>query len=214
VCARDCQDGLERKLREHFPKAHRGSSKSKGKLLIKPAQKNVKAFLEHIRKLVKDDKQAVAGHLIAQLNPNIRGWANYHHHIVSKEPFTKVDHAIFTMVWQWAKRRHPKKSHTWIRKNSFPSIGADHWVFSGEVLGREGAVHPIRLLKMRSRCIARQAKLQREANPSDPAWERYVENRLDVKTVHTLRGRRKLLALCKQQQGLCPRCSRKITARG
>ncbi len=81
--------------------------KYKGKLLIKPSQKNVKAFLENIRKNVKDDKQAVAGHLIAQLNPKIRGWANYHRHIVSKETFTKVDHAIFTMLWQWAKRRHP-----------------------------------------------------------------------------------------------------------
>jgi RNA-directed DNA polymerase len=185
--------------------------KYKGKLLIKHAQKNVKAFLENIRKLVKEDKQAVAGHLIAQLNPKIRGWANYHRHIVSKETFNKVDHAIFTMLWQWAKRRHPKKSPTWIRKKYFHSIGGDHWVFSGEVLGRDGAVHPIRLLKMRSISIERHAKVQSEANPYDPAWEMYFENRLDVKTVHNLRGRRKLLALWKQQQGLCPLCSRKIT---
>jgi RNA-directed DNA polymerase len=160
---------------------------------------------------VKDDKQAVAGHLLAQLNPKIRGWANYHHQIVSKETFTKVDHAIFTMLWQWAKRRHPKKSHTWIRKKYFHSIGGDNWVFSGEVLGRDGAVHPIRLRKMRSSSIERHAKIQSEANPYDPAWEMYFEKRLDVKTVHTLRGRRKLLALWKQQQGLCPLCSRKIT---
>ncbi len=275
VIANMALDGLERKLREHFPKSHRGSSKEKvnfvrfaddfiitgkskevleqtvkplvkqfmkerglelspektlithiedgfdflgqnvrkykGKLLIKPSQKNVKAFLENIRKLVKDDKQAVAGHLIAQLNPKIQGWANYHHHIVSKETFTKVDHAIFTMLWQWAKRRHPKKSHTWIRKKYFHSIGGDNWVFSGEVLGRDGAFHPIRLLKMRSISIERHAKIQSEANPYDPAWETYFEKRLDVKTVHNLRGRRKLLALWKQQQGLCPLCSRKIT---
>jgi RNA-directed DNA polymerase len=183
----------------------------KGKLLIKPSQKNAFTFLEHSRKLVKEDKQAVAGHLIAQLNPKIRGWANYHRHIVSKETFTKVDHAIFTMVWPWAKRRHPKKSPTWIRKKYFHAIGGDHWVFSGEVRGRDGGVHPIRLLKMRSIPIERQVKLQSEANPSDPAWARYFEKRLDVKTVHNLRGRRKLLALWKQQQGLCPLCSRKIT---
>jgi RNA-directed DNA polymerase len=275
VIANMALDGLERKLREHFPTSHRGSSQEKvnfvrfaddfsitgkakevleqtvkplvkqfmeerglelsaektlithiedgfaflgqhvrkyqGKLLIKPAQKNVKAFLENIRKLVKDDKQAVAGHLIAQLNPKSRGWANDHHHIVSKETFTKVDHAIFTMVWQWAKRRHPKQSHTWIRKKYFHSIGGANWVFSGEVLGRDGAVHRIRLLKMRSISIERHAKIQSEANPYDPAWERYFEKRLDVKTVHNLRGRRKLLALWKQQQGLCPRCSGKIT---
>src|SRR5438105_4928953 len=53
--------------------------KDKENLLITPSQQNVKACLENIRKLVKDDKQPGAGHLIAQLNPKIRGWANYHH---------------------------------------------------------------------------------------------------------------------------------------
>src|SRR6266851_607420 len=54
-----------------------------GKLLIKPARKNIHAFLGHIREMVKANKQATAGHLIAQLNPVIRGWANYHRHVVS-----------------------------------------------------------------------------------------------------------------------------------
>jgi RNA-directed DNA polymerase len=185
--------------------------KYKGKLLIKPAQKNAFTFLENIRKRVKDDKQAAAGYLIAQLNPKIRGWANYHRHIVSKETFRKMDHAIFMMLWPWAKRRHPKKSHKWIRKNYFHCIEGDNWVFSGEVLGRDGVLHPIRLLKMRSSTIERHAKIQSQANSYDPQWEMYFEKRLDVKTVHNLRGKRKLLTLWKQQNGLCPLCSQKIT---
>src|SRR5207253_7359585 len=63
-------------IEEGFDFLGQNVRKYKGKLLIKPSQKNVKAFLENIRKLVKEDKQAVAGHLIAQLNPKIRGWAN------------------------------------------------------------------------------------------------------------------------------------------
>jgi hypothetical protein len=55
-----------------------------GKLLIKPARKNVKAFLGKVRQIVKANKQAKTGNLIAQLNPVIRGWANYHWHVVSK----------------------------------------------------------------------------------------------------------------------------------
>ena len=47
-----------------------------GKLLIKPARKNIHTFLGHVREMVKANKQATAGHLIAQLNPVIRGWAN------------------------------------------------------------------------------------------------------------------------------------------
>src|SRR6266699_1293278 len=60
--------------------------KYNGKLLIKPSKKNIHTFLEGIRKIIKENKQATAGNLIAQLNPKIRGWANYHRHVVSSEP--------------------------------------------------------------------------------------------------------------------------------
>src|SRR6266700_216606 len=69
--------------------------KYNGKLLITPSKKNIHTFLEGIRKVIKANKQATAGNLIAQLNPKIRGWANYHRHVVSKETYAKVDHAIF-----------------------------------------------------------------------------------------------------------------------
>jgi RNA-directed DNA polymerase len=39
-----------------------------GKLIIKPARKNVHTFLGHIREILKAHKQITAGHLIAQLN--------------------------------------------------------------------------------------------------------------------------------------------------
>ena len=55
----------------------------------------MKAFLGKIRQIVKANKQATAGNLIAQLNPVIRGWANYHRHVVSKATFFNVDTAIF-----------------------------------------------------------------------------------------------------------------------
>jgi RNA-directed DNA polymerase len=87
-----------------------------GKLLIKPARKNVKAFLGKIRKIVKANKQATTANLIAQLNPMIRGWVNYHRHVASKVTFYHVDTAIFTMLWSWAKRRHPTKSKGWVAK--------------------------------------------------------------------------------------------------
>ncbi len=185
--------------------------KYNGKLVIKPAHKNVQAFLEGIRKVVKGNKQATAGHLIAQLHPKIRGWANYHQHVVSKETFAKVDHIIFTLLWQWAKRRHPGKSAKWIKKKSFQTIEEQHWVFFGEILGQDGVIHTLRLFKAKSLLITRHVKIQSEANPYDPAWEMYFEKRLDVKMVHNLKGKRKLLSLWKQQNGLCPLCHQKIT---
>ncbi len=139
--------------------------KYNGKVLIKPSKKNIHTFLEGIRKVIKANKQATAGNLIAQLNPKIRGWATYHRHVVSSETFNKVDHAIFLALWQWAKRRHPHKPHTWIKKKYFQSKGGQHWVFSGEILGREGTFQPIRLMKASSIPIERHVKIRSEANP-------------------------------------------------
>src|ERR1035438_9989313 len=66
-----------------------------GKLLIKPSKKNVKTFLAGIRATIKAGLGMSAADLIDQLNPKIRGWANYHRHVVSKRTFTHVDHSIF-----------------------------------------------------------------------------------------------------------------------
>lgn len=182
-----------------------------GKLLITPSRKNIHAFLEEIRNVVRRNKQATVGNLIAQLNPKIRGWANYHRHVVSKETFSKVDHAIFCVLWRWAKRRHPNKPTTWVKEKYFPPIGGQNWVFQGEILGQNGTMHPIRLLKAASIAIERHIKIQSDANPYDPTWETYFEKRLDVKMAHNLKGKRKLLLLWKQQGGLCPLCNQKIT---
>ena len=80
-----------------------------GKLLIKPAKKNVQAFLRKIRQIIKENHTAKQENVIRLLNPVIRGWANYHQNQVAKETFSKVDHFIWKKLWQWACRRHPNK---------------------------------------------------------------------------------------------------------
>ena len=51
------------------------------KFFITPSKKNVKAFLAKIRKHIKKSRNLTAGELIAELNPQIRGWALYHRHV-------------------------------------------------------------------------------------------------------------------------------------
>ena len=182
-----------------------------GKLLIKPSRKNVQTFLEKVRTVVKDHKQAPAGQLILLLNPLMRGWALYHRHVVSKRTFSEVDSAIFTALWQWATRRHPTKSRTWVRTKYFHTRGGDHWVFSGEVAGTKGRPEAVWLFSAAKMPITRHIKVREQANPYDPAWEVYFEERLGVKMAHTLLGRRKLLHLWKEQDGICPICTQKIT---
>src|SRR5438874_3462760 len=71
-----------------------------GKLLIKPSKKNVKVFLDGIRKIIKASLGLSAAELIDWLNPKIRGRANYHRHVVSKRDFQRVDFAIINSLWQ------------------------------------------------------------------------------------------------------------------
>src|SRR6267154_87326 len=185
--------------------------KYNGKLIIKPSKKNVKAFLEKVRKIVKDHQGATAGTLILLLNPLIRGWARYHQHVVSKEVFQDVDSAIFEMLWQWARKRHNNKPRRWIKDKYFHDHEQRHWVFSGVVIGRDGVLETVRLFRAAQTPIKRHVKIQGAANPFDPKWEVYFEKRLGVKMESTLRGKRQLLALWKSQKGLCPHCHQRIT---
>ena len=182
-----------------------------GTIVVKPSRKNVATFLEKVRGIIKASKHVTAGHLIVNLNPVIRGWANYHRHVASKRTFSRVDHAIFRALWQWAKRRHPKKSRQWIKDRYFETIDQRHWVFHGTVAGREEVIQPVWLLAASSVPIQRHTKVKGEANPYDPAWEPYFEERLGVKMTGTLAGRWTLRLLWKEQGGICPVCNQKIT---
>ena len=185
--------------------------KYSGTYLAQPAKKNVKAFLEKIRDIIKSNKQATAGHLILRLNPVIRGWAQYHRHSASKRAFDKVDSAIFEALWRWAKRRHPHKPPGWVKRKYFRAMGNRHWVFHGDVVGPKGERMASYLFKAAKMPIKRYTKLKADANPYDPSWEEYFEHRLGLKMEANLWGRRQLLHLWKAQDGLCAVCHQKIT---
>ena len=185
--------------------------KYRGKLLCTPAKKNVHHFLDTIRGIVKGHKQAITGNLIMQLNPVIRGWAQYHQHGASKRTFTKVDHQIFTLLWQWARRRHPGKSRHWIRDKYFRSEDGNNWVFFGHVLRSDGMYQAVRLFRASSVPIRRHTKIKGEANPYDPEWELYFEARLGVRMAQQLKGRRQVLRLWQEQDGRCVVCHQRLT---
>jgi RNA-directed DNA polymerase len=174
-------------LGQHIRKYH-------GTYLAQPAKKNVHAFLEKVRTIIKSHKQATAGHLLVRLNPVIRGWAQYHRHSASKRTFDKVDSAIFEALWRWAKRRHPHKLPSWVKRKYFRSLGTRQWVFQGDVVGTKGERKVYYLFKAAKMPIRRYTKLKAEANPYDPSWEEYFEHRLGVKMEAKLRGRRYLCA--------------------
>jgi RNA-directed DNA polymerase len=149
--------------------------------------------------------------LITLLNQLIRGWANYHRHVVSKATFSQVDCAIFKELWRWAEKRHPLKGRRWIAEKYFLPSATRGWSFFGLFIGKNGESRTAYLYKASDTPIRRHAKIRGEANPYDPAWEQYFEERLGVKMVNSLRERRKLIYLWMEQKGQCPICGQQIT---
>lgn len=184
--------------------------KYRRRLVVKPSKNSITTFLRNLRTLVKQNATATAGGLILQLNPKIRGWANYHRYVRSSAAFVRVDHAIFQMLWRWAVRRHPNKGRVWIRRRYFQTWGDNHWAFTGEVSG-EGGRRTVRLVRASRTCICRYVKVRNHANPYDPAWEVYFEQRLGMQMANNLHGRRLLGYLWREQEGICPLCQQQIT---
>ena len=182
-----------------------------GKLLIKPSKKNVGTFLDAIRRIIKDAHGVSAADLIDQLNPKIRGWANYHRHVVSKRTFGRVDHTLFSSLWQWARRRHPNKSPRWFKPKYFDRRGNRDWSFFGESCDDEGRPTKVWLYYAKSTPIKRHVKVKGEANPYDPTYETYFEEREGAHMLETFRGTRTLRYLWYEQRGLCTQCNTKIT---
>jgi RNA-directed DNA polymerase len=181
------------------------------KLLIKPAEKSIRRLLEKVSQIVKSHPQAKAANLIRLLNPIIRGWVQYHRHVISKAIFSFLDHNIFKILWQWATRRHPHKNTQWIRRKYFCAVNGKNWVFFGNVNEETGKQRKAFLYSAAQTPIQRHIKIRAKANPYDPAWEVYLEQRLGAKMNATLAGKRKLLYLWIKQNGLCPVCKQKIT---
>lgn len=152
--------------------------KYNGKLIIKPAKDNVKKFLDNIKEIIKRSKAVKTEVLIRQLNPKIRGWANYHRHNCAKETYSKVDSYIFTKLWQWAKRRHHNKGSKWVKGKYFKTRGNRHWVFSTTKKDKEGRIINFDLVEAAKTPIKRHIKIRANATPYDPSYQEYFIKRL------------------------------------
>jgi RNA-directed DNA polymerase len=169
-----------------------------GKLIIRPSKKNTHNFLEKVRKLVRQHRGASQVNLIGQLNPVIRGWVNYHRHVVALQTFKRVETVLWHILWRWAKGRHPGRTHRWIGSKYWRFGGRRAWEFAADTGERtpEGKPVWVRLVYPTETKIRRYVKVRAEANPLDPQWRGYFEDRAFFKK----------LGIHRHQAGLSKSC--------
>jgi len=184
--------------------------KYRGTLLIKPSTKNLKAFLDSVRETIRMNCAAKQETLIHLLNPKIRGWANYHRHVVAKRAYRTVDNHIWLALWRWARRRHPNKSGEWVWRKYFRTQGHRHGVFATKPQGYNGQRRTLTLISASDTRIVRHVRVKSGANPFDPAWDSYFAHRRGVRMLERLQGRGFPNRLWQQQQGQCPGCGQLI----
>ena len=188
--------------------------KYNGKLLIKPCKSAVRSFLGKVRDIIKSSKSIKQEILIRRLNPVIRGWVNNQRYVVSSKVFSTVDYEIYKCLWQWAKRRHKKKSRKWIATKYWHDIDSRQWTFSVtyENQGTEGKPLYCKLEYATDTKIIRFKKIVAEANPFDEYWTDYFEEREGEKLLNSTKGREKLLTIWRRQGRCCPVCGDRITS--
>ena len=188
--------------------------KYNGKLLIKPCKSTVRSFLGKVRDIIKSSKSIKQEILIRRLNPVIRGWVNNQRYVVSSKVFSTVDYEIYKCLWQWAKRRHKKKSRKWIARKYWHDIDSRQWTFSVpyENQGTEGKPLYCKLEYATDTKIIRFKKIVAEANPFDEYWTDYFEEREGEKLLNSTKGREKLLTIWRRQGRRCPVCGDLITS--
>ena len=131
--------------------------KFKGKLIVKPSKNSIKTLIRKFATIIlKQGKATSQSELIRRLNQIIRGWSNYHRHVVASQAFSQINNALYLLLQQWAKHRHPNKNSWWRLNKYWHEKNGKPWLFmSGEYS----------LINLRRINITRHPKLQISKNP-------------------------------------------------
>lgn len=128
--------------------------------------------------------------LIKKLNVTLRGWANYHRHVVSSKVFARVDTYVYEQLWRMLHRRHTDKSKGWLIRKYWTATGKK-WIFSVKNKHR-GKTHVCQVLRISSIGVKRHIKIKADANPYMPEYSRYYwerKHKRDAKFMSQLSAR-------------------------
>jgi RNA-directed DNA polymerase len=153
-------------------------------LHITPSVKGVLALKQKVGTLIREHVSAPMPALIKKLNSTLRGWGNYHRHVVASEAFMIVDKYVYEQLWRMLRRRHPNKSRKWLVKKYWSTPG-HKWVFSTTATTRRGKCR-YQVQRLSSIGIRRHIKVKAHANPYLPEYGAYFARRRKVREARPL----------------------------
>lgn len=111
--------------------------------------------------------------VVRDLNPIIRGWANYYRVGVASRTFQSLDNWMLHREVRFVTHAHPRKSWRWRQRHYWGRLHPqrqDHWVFGDKRTGSH-------LLKFRWFKIERHVLVKGRASRDDPALRAYWRDR-------------------------------------
>jgi len=150
------------------------------KLHIKPSIEGVLALKRKVGTLIRKYVSAPMEALIKELNQTLRGWANYHRHVVSSEVFSRIDTYVFEQLWRMLRKRHPRKSKKWLFKKYWTAGERKH-IFAVNSRAGKGVSKVYQVVRTCSIGIKRHIKIKAVANPYLPEFSKYFWQRRNNK---------------------------------
>ena len=146
-------------------------------------------------------------HLIAAINPVIRGKANYMKKVVSSKIFSQLDHYLFIRQVRYVKHTHPKQKKEWTRNKYWGKLNLQRnnkWVFGDK---RTGAY----MLQFNWFSIDRHTLISQRFSPDDPNLKEYWEKRnKKVRVTEAEKLNQIQQKVAKKQDYKCPVCGESI----
>jgi len=179
------------------------TSRTGFKLLIRPSKKSVNGLREKLRAAWLGLRGHSLEVVLWQLNPIIRGWANYFRTVVAKELFIKLDHWMHHRELRYARHTHPQKPGCWLQGRYWGKLNKDRndkWVFGDKHSGRH-------LLKFSWFKIERHVLVKGASSPDDPSLQEYWWARKRVNIRYLTSDE---VDLANDQDWECPYCGMEL----
>jgi RNA-directed DNA polymerase len=173
------------------------------KLLIKPSKESVRTIREKLRDIWNRKRGSSVLSAIEELNPIIRGWANYFRIGVASQIFRDLDNWMFHRERRYANRTHPSKPTSWKANRYWGKMNQnrkENWVFGDKRTGKY-------LQRFSWYGIERHILVKGTSSPDDPNLRVYWQAQNKAKAKDHAPSYQKI---AKNQNGICLTCGESL----